>query len=92
MSIFATLERVFPSVVVLSVGYGNRMLFAFPTETSEDEVRRRLAAFDGDPAVKRLARRAATQITDVDVPNGTVVFTDDYAPIEEITRRMLNGG
>jgi predicted membrane-bound spermidine synthase len=92
VSILATLERVFPSVVVLSVGYGNRMLFAFPTETSEDEVRRRLATFDGDQAVKRLARRAATQITDVDVPDGTAVFTDDYAPIEEITRRMLNGG
>jgi spermidine synthase len=92
VSILATLERVFPSVVVLSVGYGNRILFAFPTETSEDEFRRRLATFDGDQAVKRLARRAATQINDVDVPKGTVVFTDDYAPIEEITRRMLNGG
>jgi spermidine synthase len=92
VSIIATLERVFPSVVVLSVGYGNRMVLAFTRATSEDEVRRRLATFDGDQAVKRLARRAATQITDVDVPNGTVVFTDDYAPIEEITRRMLNGG
>ncbi|MGO8920141.1 MAG: spermidine synthase [Stellaceae bacterium] len=30
VSILATLERVFPSVVVLSVGYGNRMLLAFP--------------------------------------------------------------
>jgi predicted membrane-bound spermidine synthase len=60
VSVLATLERVFPSVVVLPVGYGNRMLLAFPTETSEDEVRRRLVAFDGDQAVKRLARRAAS--------------------------------
>ena len=68
------------------------MLLAFPTATSKDAVRGRLANFDGDPAVKRLARRAATQIIDVDVPAGSVVFTDDYAPVEELTRRMLNGG
>ena len=86
----ATLERVFPSVVVLSVGYGNRMLLAFPKETSEASVRARLRSFEGSHAIERLARRAAEmQIARVSVPAGTAVFTDDFAPIEGITRRML---
>ena len=34
VSTVATLERVFPRVVVLSVGYGNRMLLALPKETT----------------------------------------------------------
>ena len=36
LSTIATLERVFPSVVVLPAGYGNHMLFAFPAVTAED--------------------------------------------------------
>ena len=87
----ATLKQVFPSVVVLSVGYGNRMLLAFPKETSEASIRARLGSFEGNQAIERLARRAGTEIADFNVPAGTAVFTDDFAPVEEITRRMLNG-
>jgi spermidine synthase len=89
VSTVATLERVFPSVVVLSAGYGNRMLLAFPQETSAASIRARLATFAGDQAIKRLLKHAETRITEPDVPAGTVVFTDDFAPVEEITRRML---
>ncbi|HEV2364979.1 MAG TPA: fused MFS/spermidine synthase, partial [Caulobacteraceae bacterium] len=88
----ATLERVFPSVAVLSLGYGNRMLLAFATATPESAIRARLRNFAGNQAVERLARRAEKQITHVAAPPGTVVFTDDLAPVEEMTRRMLNGG
>jgi hypothetical protein len=28
----------------------------------------------------------------LDVPPGTTVFTDDFSPVEEMTRRMLNVG
>ncbi len=91
ISTVATLERVFPSVAVLSVGHGNRMLLAFSKETSEATIRARLETFEGDNEVKRLAKRAASQITDVIVPADTVVFTDDFAPVEAITRRMLYG-
>ena len=87
----ATLRRVFPSVLVLSVGFGNRMLLAFPKETSKASVRSQLEKFEGNPAVKRLARLAEMQISEFTVPAGTTVFTDDFAPVEEITRRMLNG-
>jgi predicted membrane-bound spermidine synthase len=90
-STVATIKRVFPSVVVLSVGYGNRMLMAFPKETSEASVRDRFKRFAGDQTIRRLARRAEGQIVEIDLPAGTTVFTDDLAPVEEITRRMLNG-
>jgi spermidine synthase len=90
-STVATLQQAFPSVVVLSVGYGNRMLFAFPTPTPTAAFRARLASSAGRRTVERLARNAERQVADVAVPAGTVVFTDDLAPVEEMTRRMLNG-
>jgi spermidine synthase len=89
-STVATLKHVFPVVVVLSVGNGNRMLLAFAKDTSEASIRARFHRFEGDEAVERLARRAAGQIAKFEVPAGTTVFTDDFAPVEEMTRRMLN--
>ncbi|HVH73980.1 MAG TPA: fused MFS/spermidine synthase [Stellaceae bacterium] len=91
-STVATLKRVFPSVAVLSSGHGSWMLLAFATATPRSAIRARLQDFADNQVVDRLARRAATQLTDVYVPPGTVVFTDDFAPVEEMTRRMLNGG
>ncbi len=91
MSTVTTLERVFPSVAVLSVGHGNHMLLAFSKETSKASVRAQLESFVGNQAVERLARRAEAQITDFEVPGDTVEFTDDFAPVEEITRRMFHG-
>lgn len=85
----ATLHRMFPSVMVLSVNRGNFMLLAFSRETSQASVRTRLATFQGDQTIQLLARKAASQIIDFDVPPETLVFTDDYAPVEDITRRML---
>jgi len=90
-STVATLKQVYPTVLVLTVGNGNRMLLAFAKQTDAASVRARLQTFDGDATVKRLARRAATQVTDFKMPAGAVVFTDDLCPVEEITRRMLNG-
>ena len=90
VSSVATLKRVFPTVVVLSVGHGNRMLLAFPKETSEASMRARLNRFEGDKAIQRLARQAEPQIAELKLPAGATVFTDDLAPVEEITRRMLN--
>jgi spermidine synthase len=90
VSTVATLERVFPAVVVLSLGNGNRMLLAFPKETSEASIRVRFNKFEGNDAIKRLVKRAEGQIAELEVPAGTTVFTDDFAPVEEMTRRMLN--
>ncbi|MGO9127966.1 MAG: fused MFS/spermidine synthase [Terriglobales bacterium] len=90
-STVATLKQVYPTVIVLAVGSGNRMLLVFSKQTDAALVRARLESFEGNATVKRLARRAATQAAEFEVPAGTAVFTDDFAPVEEITRRMLNG-
>ena len=91
ISTVATLKRVYPTVVVLTVSGGNRMLLAFSKQTDSALIRRRLESFDGDATVKRLARHAAAQVADFEVPAGAAVFTDDFSPVEEITRRMLSG-
>ena len=86
----ATLQQVFLSVLVLPIDSGNFMLLAFRQETTAASIHARLENFEGDSAAKRLVRRAETEIADFKVPVGTGVFTDDLAPVEEITRRTLN--
>ncbi|MGA8153974.1 MAG: fused MFS/spermidine synthase [Terriglobales bacterium] len=89
-STVATLKQVYPTVEVLAVGNGNRMLLAFSKQTDAAAIRARLQSFDGDAVVKRLARRTAAQVSDFEVPTGTAILTDDLCPVEEITRRMLD--
>jgi spermidine synthase len=88
-SMAATLKRIFPSVAVLSVGSSNHMVFAFAQERSIASVRSLFSRAESSDMVNRLAREAARRIDDLNPPDGTPVFTDDHAPIEEITRRML---
>lgn len=66
------------------------MFLAFAKDTSDASIRARLSKPIGTEAIKRLAGRAAAQIVNYDVASDTPVFTDDLAPVEEITRRMLN--
>jgi spermidine synthase len=88
----ATLRRVYPSVLVLSRADKNHILFAFPRAHSLDSIEaqlQQLAQSQGGTA--DLARRALTSLREFVPAPGTPVFTDDRAPIEEFTRRMLSG-
>ena len=89
MATGATLKRVFPSVEVISRTDGNYMVFAFVREKTVAQVRERLEQVQGDQPFRELARKAATSIVDLIPPDGTPLFTDDHAPVEEMTRRML---
>ena len=90
-STLATLRQVFPTVVVLPGGFsGNNIVFAFARSRSLDTIRQRLATVEGDQPWQQLARKAATQIIEPEPVRGAIVFTDDRAPIEEMTRRMLS--
>ncbi len=80
----ATIERAFPSVMVVSGIRGNHMIFAFTRPTSLASVRARLG--EGRSA---LARSAATAMVEISAPVSTRAFTDDLAPVEQITKRML---
>jgi spermidine synthase len=90
LSTGATLKREFPSVEVISRPDGNHMVLAFARKKTVAEVRERWTEMRGEQALQDLARDAALAITDLAPPAGTAVFTDDFAPVEEMTRRMLS--
>jgi spermidine synthase len=79
----ATLRRVFPSVMVSQTGAGNFMLFAFTRIPSAERLAFHSPVLRSNGTVRNLVLREVT------VADGAPVFTDDLAPIEEMTRRML---
>ncbi|MET0554357.1 MAG: fused MFS/spermidine synthase [Vicinamibacteria bacterium] len=79
----ATLRRVFPSVMVGRTDAGNFMLFAFTRPPSAERLARRPPALESNAGLRDFVVREAA------VPAGAAVFTDDLAPVEEMTRRML---
>jgi predicted membrane-bound spermidine synthase len=89
MAMGATLARVFPSIFVVARADGNHIVLAFPRNTPLGEVQQRLQRAKGEPAFQQLALEAAGAISEFHAPAGTPVFTDDRAPIEDMTRRML---
>jgi predicted membrane-bound spermidine synthase len=80
----ATLGRVFPSVMVGQTDAGNFMLFAFTRAPSLERLRNRPAALRSNAGVRDM------QLREVALADAAPVFTDDLAPIEEMTRRMLS--
>lgn len=86
----ATLKLVFPSVFVISRSDGNHVVLAFPREIPVADIRQRLLRVDGETALRAIAAQAADNVRELIPPAGATVFTDDRAPVEEITRRMLH--
>lgn len=89
MATAATLRRSFSYVEVVSRPDGNHMVLAFARAKTLAEVRERWGQMRGEQALQDLARDAASAVVDLVPPEGTAVFTDDLAPVEEMTRRML---
>jgi spermidine synthase len=79
----ATLRRVFPSVMAGRTEAGNFMLFAFTRIPSANRLAFHSPVLPSTGGVQKLA------LSEVPVTDGAPVFTDDLAPIEEMTRRML---
>ncbi len=88
-STIATLERVFPAVFVYSRLPKSYMVFAFAEKRPVASVQQTLREAQGRPALVKLAQAAASGMTDLKPPSGSIVFTDDHAPIDPMTRRML---
>lgn len=88
-AIGATMREVFPSVERLSRTDGNHILFAFAEKRSVEETVARLRQATGPAWVQELAQKAAGELVEFEPRAGAVIFTDDRAPIEEMTRRML---
>jgi hypothetical protein len=66
------------------------MVLAFTRPQTLDSVRARLRAIEGNNPWQALARKSAAEITEPSVQPGAIVLTDDRAPVEEMTRRMLS--
>jgi len=85
----ATMRQVFPSLERLSRADGNHILFAFAEKHELAETVARLKQGAGPAWVQELALKAAAEMVEFEPRDGAVIFTDDRAPIEEMTRRML---
>jgi spermidine synthase len=90
-SIAATLSGAFPSVMTVQASHGNHILLAFSRAVSVSDVRKTLQSVEAGGAFPDLVRDAASRIVEIHPSADTPVFTDDRAPVEEITRRALAG-
>jgi hypothetical protein len=86
-AVVATLAKVFPTLLELQLEE-ERVLFAFREPTSLDAVRALLAGPTVPGELQPAARGAAGALR-VPVPDRAVVLTDDRAPVEPLTRRMI---
>jgi spermidine synthase len=88
-AIGATLQRVFPSIEELPTEKGNYILFAFTKHRDLAKTVERLADNTRPDWQRELAGKAVLQLKEFSAPEGATILTDDKAPIEEMTRRML---
>ena len=85
----ATMRAVFPSVELLSLPGGNHIVFAFPERRALADTAARLKEGAGPEWVREMAQKAAQEMVEFEPRAGAVIFTDDKAPVEEMTRKML---
>ena len=85
----ATLGQVFSTLLVHSPGGINHIVLAFPGERELESVRRQLEERSAVPIVAAVANVAARELRELEVPGAALVLTDDHAPIEGLTRRMM---
>jgi hypothetical protein len=88
-SIAATLRSAFPAVMDVRVSNGNYMVLAFSQAVTVADVRERLQGVDAAGVFGELARGTASRVAEVEPSPEELVFTDDRAPVEEITRQVL---
>lgn len=88
-TIGASLRRVFPSLELLSNEDQNYVLVAFAQRRPVSSTVERLEQFGGAQWIQELARKRAKQVADFEPSERAAVFTDDLAPIEEVTHRVL---
>jgi len=88
-SAMATLKKIFPTVASFSRRSGNHMVLAFSQRRSIESIRSSLLQRQGDDHISRHARQVASAVTEFVPHLDTPVLTDDQAPVESMTRRML---
>lgn len=87
-----TISSLFPSVYVMDIpGTFNSMIYATKQPTSKENLNANMIRLSIDPSVDRLLTTSLymTWMNLQPTPNGTLVYTDDLAPIEWITNKMV---
>lgn len=84
-----TIGSVFPSVYQIGM-LSNHILFGTKGKPNLFALRDRLVSYKGEPEMEFIARYAATGLYYFDEKADSVIFTDDKAPVEEITYEMMS--
>ena len=86
-SIATTLSYAFPAIFVRTHRQMNHVVLAFGEPRSLSEVR---AALDAAPLpVSEIAHEVSRDVRPFSPDRGAIVLTDDRAPVEGLTRRMM---
>jgi len=86
-SVVATLSGSFPAIHARTLRGMNHVIFAFPEPRSLSEIRTALDA--APPAVSDIAREVSREVRPLSPDRGAIVLTDDRAPVEQLTRGMM---
>jgi predicted membrane-bound spermidine synthase len=86
-SITTTLSHAFPTIFVHSRQQANHVVMSFREPRNLSEVR---AALDAAPLpVSEIAREVSRSVRPLSPDRAAMVLTDDRAPVERLTRRMM---
>ena len=85
----ATLKRVFPFLAVWARADGNHIVFAFCRERTILSIRAAMERASEASRLSELTGAAAAQVEAFAPRSDALVFTDDRAPVEEMTRQTL---
>lgn len=92
-SVARTIHESFPSLYVIDAGLRNHVVFAFPRETSLEEIETRLMRdleAEGMPHVAAdFVHKERGDFEPIYIDETAPLFTDDLAPVEQITREMI---
>ncbi len=93
-AIARTIHESFPSLYLIDAGLRNHVVFAFPRETSPDDIEARLARdleFEGMPHMAaEFIHKERGDFETITIDETAPIFTDDLAPVEAITREMID--
>jgi len=84
-----TIGSVFPSVYQIGM-LSNHILFGTKGKPNLFALRDRLESYKGEPEMEYIAKYAATGLYYFNEKADSVIFTDDKAPVAEITYEMMS--
>ncbi len=85
-----TMGAVFPSVYKIEM-FLNHLLFASKSQTDLQTIRALLRSYNGNPELNNVLIEASGALSPLYVSKDAIALTDDKAPVDEITYRMVTG-